>query len=126
MKRRGTVDGNMEYAPDPDSLTAPSPPSVGNRKFEIFAGLVDLIPQFLAWLEMGNKFGCEFDSIAGLGITPGPWWTVMQGETPEPPDFDPLPGGKGHGHMIDHSLYRRLDILESDMVIFFRQQVDQF
>lgn len=52
--------------------------SIGDGQFNLFSRLIDLISQFLAWLEMRNEFRGQFDSASSFRIAPDPRWTVMQ------------------------------------------------
>lgn len=66
--------------------------------------VVHPIPQFLPRLEMRNEFAVEADGLAGLGVAADAGGAVVQGETAEAADLDPLAGGQGLSHLLEHGL----------------------
>lgn len=60
---------------------------------------------------MRNEFAVEADGLAGFGITADARGAVVQGETAEAADLDPLAGGQGLSHLLEHGLDGQLDIL---------------
>jgi hypothetical protein len=73
--------------------------------------LVHPIPQFLSRLEVRNEFAVEADGLTGLGIAADARGAVVQRETAEAADPDPLAGGQGLSHLLKHGLDGQLDIL---------------
>jgi hypothetical protein len=78
-------------------------------------------PEFLAWLEMRNVLGGQCDRLARFRISADSRWTIMQGETAEPPDLDPLTACKCMTHLVKQTLYRKFDILVVQMTVLCRQ-----
>ena len=60
----------------------------GHSVKELF--LIHPIPQLLPRLEMRNEFAVEADGLAGLGVAADAGGAVVQGETAEAADLDPL------------------------------------
>ena len=60
---------------------------------------------------MRNEFAVEADGLASLGVAADAGGAVVQGETAEAADLDPLAGGQGLSHLLKHGLDGQLDIL---------------
>jgi hypothetical protein len=52
--------------------------------------VIDALPQFLAGLEVWLVFRWNLDRLSGLRIPALPGWSIAQGETSDPPDFDAI------------------------------------
>src|SRR5690554_1982891 len=72
---------------------------LGVRRF-----LIHPIPQLLARLEVRHELAVQVDGLAGLGIAADARFAVVQRETAEAADLDPLAGGEGLRHLLQHAL----------------------
>jgi hypothetical protein len=91
----------------------------------VFQGLVHPVAKFLARLEMRDVLAIELDCIPGLGVAPDPRRTVMQGEAAKTPNFDPFPGGKRLGHVLEHGVDRQLYVLGRELPLLLDYALDQ-
>ncbi len=87
---------------------------------------IDPIPQFLSGLEVGDVFGGYLNSFTGLGVTPCPWRTVIQGETAEAPDFNALAFDQCVGDGFKEFFDGNLGILDRELREAGRQGFNEF
>src|SRR5690606_14627725 len=78
---------------------------LGVRRF-----LIHPVPQLLARLEVRHELAVQVDGLAGLGIAADARFAVVQRETAEAADLDPLAGGEGLRHLLQHALDGQLDV----------------
>ena len=87
---------------------------------------VNPLAQFLARLEMRHMFRCQRNRIACFWVPADTRWAVMQGETPEAPDFDPLSGCQRLTHLFQQAFHGQLDIFIVKMTVLGRKNFDKF
>src|SRR3546814_6628405 len=88
--------------------------------------VTDALAQFLARLEVWNVLAGQRDRLAGLWVAPQARRPVMQRETAETADFDPLAVGQCPTHHLQQRLHREIHVLALQVGLTLGKYLDEF
>jgi hypothetical protein len=72
--------------------------------------VIDLLPEFLACLEMRHMLGRHFHLLAGFGISPHPGGAVIQAETAKSAYLDAPARRQGLDHGVEYGFHGQLGV----------------
>src|SRR5579862_9598883 len=106
----------------PSAGTSTSP----GRLATVFFGAINFDSEFLARPEEWDLLGIDADQLSGLGIASLARATLLDRETAEAADFDPLAPRQRVGHRVEHRIDDGLRLAMSKLAAARQQLFDDF